>query len=132
MKRYSVNVTMADGAKVEAKVTARNRSDAVGRLMRNEQFREATDGKKVESVDITPIPIEPIDETRFAVRTAVNKRGWYVVEDAETGFRIEWKKGMYNETNRVLPPEKRLEAADEATALREIGEYLHDNFSAII
>ena len=123
---------MADGAKVEAKVTARNRSDAVGRLMRNEQFREATDGKKVESVDITPIPIEPIDETRFAVRTAVNKRGWYVVEDAETGFRIEWKKGMYNETNRVLPPEKRLEAADEATALREIGEYLHDNFSAII
>jgi hypothetical protein len=132
MKKYSVNVTMADGAKVEANVTARNLSDAIGRLMRNEQYREAMDGKKVESIDVTPIPIEPIDETRFAVRTAVNKRGWYVVEDAGTGFRIEWKKGMYNETNRVLPPEKELEAADAATALREIGEYLHDNFSAII
>ena len=132
MKRYSVTVTMADGGIVDAKVTARNKSDAIGRLMRDGQFREATDGKKVESIDVIPIPIEPIDEKRFAVRTIANKTGWYIVEDAGTGFRIEWKKGMYNETNRVIPPHDIEDAAAAATALREIGEYLHDNFREII
>lgn len=132
MKRYSVNVTMADGGKVEAKVTARNRSDAIGRLMRNEQFREATEGKQVESFEIKPIPIEPIDNTRFSVRTISNKRGWYIVEDARSGFRIEWKKGMYNETNRVIPPSEVKDAAAAATILREIGEYLYGNFKELV
>lgn len=132
MKRYSVDMKMADGTKVEAKVTARSKSDAVGRLMNNEQFREATDGKKVESIDVIPIPIEPIDEKRFAVRTIANKTGWYIVEDAGTGFRIEWKKGMYNETNRVIPPHDIEDATAAATSLREIGEYLYKNFKELV
>lgn len=132
MKRYRIITKLADGSEIDEKVTARNKNDAVSRLMNNKDFREATEGKKVESFEIKPIPIEPIDEKRYTIRTASNKPGWYVVEDSGTGIRVEWKKKLYNITNRVLPPKKELEPADTATALREIGEYLYENFNEII
>ncbi len=39
---------------------------------------------------------------------------------------------MYNETGRVMPPVESPDAVRIATALREIGEYLHDNFKALL
>lgn len=132
MKRYSIKAVLSDGLGIDAKVIARSKRDAIGRLMNTDKFREATEGRKVESIEIKPIPIEPIDNTRYSVRTISNKRGWYIVEDAGTGFRIEWKKGKYDETNRVIPPSEVKDAAAAATILREIGEYLYGNFKELV
>lgn len=132
MKRYRITAVLSDGTKVDAKVTARSKTDAVGRLMRNEEFRKNTGGLNVESFDITPIPIEPVDDTHYNVRTITNKPGWYVVEDTETGIRVEWKKGMYNKINRVLPTKEVSDAAAATTALRKIGEYLYGNFRELV
>lgn len=132
MKRYEITIVFKDGTRSENRVTARNRKDAVARLMNNDQFRAFSDGKAVDSIDVKPIPIEPVDETRFSVRTIRNKSGWYLVEDSKTGIRVEWKRGMYNETNRPLHPPEELPAIESATALREIGEYLYSNFRDLL
>lgn len=131
MKRYKITIIFKDGTRSENRVTARNRKDAVARLMNNEHFRAFSDGKAVDSIDVKPIPIEPVDDTRFTIRTIRNKSGWYLVEDSKTGIRVEWKRGMYNETNRPLLAED-LTALEKATALREIGEYLYSNFRGLL
>lgn len=132
MKSYEITIVFKDGTRSENRVTARNRKDAVARLMNNEHFRAFSDGKAVDSIDVKPIPIEPVDETRFSIRTIRNKSGWYLVEDSKTGIRVEWKRGMYNETNRPLHPPVELPALEGATALREIGEYLYSNFRDLL
>jgi len=131
MKRYKITIIFKDGTRSENRVTARNQKDAVARLMNNDQFRAFSDGKAVDSIGVKPIPIEPVDDTRFTVRTIRNKSGWYIVEDSVTGIRVEWKRGMYNETNRPLLTED-LTALEKATALREIGEYLYSNFRELL
>lgn len=132
MKRYEITIVFKDGTRSENRVTARNRKDAVARLMNNDRFRAFSDGKAVDSIDVKPIPIEPVDDTRFTVRTIRNKSGWYIVEDSKTGIRVEWKRGMYNETNRPLHPPVEMPALEGATALREIGEYLYSNFRDLL
>lgn len=66
--------------------------------------------------------------------TICNKQGWYVVADLDNGIKVEWKKGMYNETNRPMPisGEMPTDPMKMATALREIGEYLAKNFKELI
>lgn len=132
MKRYEITIVFKDGTRSENRVTARNKKDAVARLMNNEHFRAFSDGKAVDSIDVKPIPIEPVDDTRFTVRTIRNKSGWYIVEDSVTGIRVEWKRGMYNATNRPMHPREEMPAIESATALREIGEYLYSNFRDLL
>ena len=135
MKRYKINILLSNGNKIEAKVTARNGADAVNRLLKQPEMDEYVGNAEIVSKEIIPIPTEPIDNERFGVTTICNKQGWYVVADLDNGIKVEWKKGMYNETNRAMPigdGELPADALKMATILREIGEYLSNNFKELI
>ena len=134
MKRYQVNIKLSNGDELQTKVMARNQADAIRRLKQTPEVVEFIGDNEIVNVDIEPIPIEPIDNERFAVTTIDNKPGWYVVADLDNLIKIEWKKGMYNETQRVLPigDGKPLDAQKAATAMREIADYLIANFKELI
>lgn len=134
MKRYKINITLSNGDEVRTKVTARNQSDAIARLKKTPEFVEFVGDNAIEKMEVEPIPIEPIDNERFAVTTIDNKPGWYVVADLDNRMKIEWKKGMYNDTQRVLPigDGKDLDAQHAATAMREIADFLMDNFKELL
>lgn len=134
MKRYQVNIKLSNGDELQTKVMARNQSDAIRRLEQTPEVVEFIGDNEIVNVDIKPIPIEPIDNERFAVTTIDNKPGWYVVADLDNLIKIEWKKGMYNETQRVMPigNGKPLDAQKAATAMREIADYLIANFKELI
>ena len=134
MKRYQVNIKLSNGDELQTKVMARNQADAIRRLEQTPEVVEFIGDNEIVNVDIEPIPIEAIDNERFAVTTIDNKPGWYVVADLDNLIKIEWKKGMYNETQRVLPigDGKPLDAQKAATAMREIADYLIANFKELI
>lgn len=134
MKRYYINIKFKNGDELQANVTARNQADAIRRLQNTPQFVENFGNLEIESTSITPIPIASIDNERFAVTNIQNKPGWYVVVDLDNLLKIEFKKGMYNETNTVsyIGEGKELTALQQATALREIGEFMFNNFKELI
>ena len=134
MKRYRINIKLSNGDEVKSTVEARNQADAIKRLEQSPEFARFVGPNEIVSMEVEPIPIEPIDNERFAVTTIDNKPGWYVVADLDNMIKIEWKKGMYNETQRVLPigQGNPLDAQQAATAMREIGEYLNDNFKELL
>lgn len=134
MKRYRINIKLSNGDEVKPTVMARNQADALRRLKQTPEVIKFIGGNEIVSSDIILIPIEPIDNKRFAVTTINNKPGWYVVADFDNFTKIEWKKGMYNETQRVLPigNSKPLDAQKAATVMREIGEYLQKHFNELL
>lgn len=134
MKRYRINIKLSNGDEVKSTVEARNQADAIKRLEQTPEFARFVGPNEIVSMEVDPIPIEPIDNERFAVTTIDNKPGWYVVADLDNMIKIEWKKGMYNETQRVLPigQGKQLDAQQAATAMREIADYLIANFKELI
>ena len=134
MKRYRINIKLSNGDEVKSTVEARNKADAIKRLEQSPEFARFVGQNEIVSMEVEPIPIEPIDNERFAVTTIDNKPGWYVVADLDNLIRVEWKKGMYNETQRVLHigNGKPLDAQQAATAMREIADCLIDNFRELI
>lgn len=135
MKQYQITIKLKNGDEVNAKVAARNQSDAIKRLQGIPEVADLLNGQEIEKIDVEPIQIKPIDNERFGVTTIDNKPGWYVIADLDNGIKVEWKKGMYNETNRPLPIGENGMPVDTlklATALREIGEYLSLNFKELI
>ena len=134
MKRYRINIKLSNGDEVKSTVEARNQADAIKRLEQSPEYARFVGPNEIVSMEVEPIPIEPIDNERFAVTTIDNKPGWYVVADLDNMIKIEWKKGMYNETQRVLPigKGKPLDAQQAATAMREIADYLIANFKELI
>ena len=134
MKRYRINIKLSNGDEVKSTVEARNQADAIKRLEQSPEFARFVGPNEIVSMEVEPFPIEPIDNERFAVTTIDNKPGWYVVADLDNMLKIEWKKGMYNETQRVLPigKGKPLDAQQGATAMREIADYLIANFKELI
>lgn len=134
MKRYRINIKLSNGDEVHSNVEARNQADAIKRLEKAQEFVNFVGQNEIVDMVVEPIPIEPIDNERFAVTTIDNKPGWYVVADLDNMLRIEWKKGKYNETQRVLPigKGKPLDTQQAATAMREIADYLIANFKELI
>lgn len=135
MKQYQITIKLKNGDEMNAKVAARNQSDAIKRLQGIPEVADLLNGQEIEKIDVEPIQIKPIDNERFGVTTIDNKPGWYVIADLDNGIKVEWKKGMYNETNRPLPIGENGMPVDTlklATALREIGEYLFVNFKELI
>lgn len=134
MKRYRINIKLSNGDAVKSTVEARNKADAIKRLEQSPEFARFVGPNEIVSMEVEPIPIVPIDNERFAVTTIDNKPGWYVVADLDNMIKIEWKKGMYNETQRVLPigQGKQLDAQQAATAMREIADFLIDNFKELL
>ena len=133
MKRYEIRITLANGDEVRMRVQARNKADALLRAKADSRFYEFAEGKGgVVSEEVTPIPIASIDNTRFCVTNIENKQGWYVVADLENRIKVEFKKGHYNDMQKVTNFAECADALKEATALREIADYMSVNFKELI
>lgn len=134
MKRYKITIKLNNGDQINSTVMARNQADAIRRLEKTPEVVEFIGDAEIDSVDVQPIAIEPIDNERFGVTTIDNKKGWYVVADLDNQLRVEWKKGKYNETHRIMPigEGKQMDALQTATALREITDYLIENFNELL
>lgn len=133
MKRYEIRITFANGDEAQVRVQGRNKSDALHKTKADARFKEFAEGKgSIISEDVTPIPIASIDNTRFCVTSIENKQGWYVVADLENRIKVEFKKGHYNDMQKVTCFGDSTDALKEATALREIGEFMFNNFKELI
>lgn len=136
MKYYKIIIIFQSGDKVHARIEARNQSDALDKLMKQETFIKFTydnDVGGVDKVEIIPEEKKSIDNKRFAVTNIKNKKGWYVVADLDNRIKIEFKKGHYNDMQKVSYFGKgEIDALQSATALREIGEYMYEFFKELI
>lgn len=135
MKTYKINITLTDGREVRSSVVARNQSDALARLQSTPQYIDflAENDAEVASVDIQPVEIRSVDETRFYVTSIKNKEDWYVVADLENRIKVEFKKGAFNDTQKVRPfGGYQPDALKTATALCEIAEYMQKKFKELI
>lgn len=135
MKQYKIIIRVDTGDEVQANVAARNKADAVRRLSQIEEFRSFVGNRNFEIVSIEAAEIKSIDNERFGITTIDNKPGWYVVADLDNKIKVEWKKGRYNDTQHAMPFGDKTHTPDAmqiATALREIGEYLYNNFKELL
>ncbi len=134
MNRYRIEITFVSNDRVEAMVDARNKKDALRRLMDSEAFMDFAS----QCGDILTASVEQeereetIDESRFVVSSVNGKEGWYVVADLENRVKVEFKKGHYNDMQKVTCFSEDADALTQATALREIGEYIFNNFKELI
>lgn len=132
--RYRIEITFVSGDRIEARVEARNKKDAMRRLMDAEAFKNFASqcGDVLTSSIEQEGREESIDESRFVVTSMHGKDGWYVVADLENRIKVEFKKGHYNDMQKVTCFGECADALKEATALREIGEFMFNNFKELI
>lgn len=134
MKKYRIEITFVSNDRIEARVDARNKKDALRRLMDSEAFVEFAS----QCGDILTASVEQeereetIDTSRFVVSSVNGKEGWYVVADLENRIKVEFKKGHYNDMQKVTNFGDNTDALTQATALREIGEYMSEHFNELI
>ena len=129
MKRYQLTISLKDGNEIRARVSARNKADALRRLFATTGTTKAD----IAECAIEPIPIETPDSTRFSVAAVPNKQGWYVCADLDNRVKVEWKKGHYNCIQNVsLIDGHTGDELTTATALREIGDYLRAKIKELL
>lgn len=134
MNRYRIEITFVSNDRVEARVDARNKKDALRRLMDSEAFMDFA----IQCGDILTSSVEQeereetIDESRFVVSSVHGKEGWYVVADLENRIKVEFKRGHYNDMQKVTCFGEDADALTQATALREIGEFMFNNFKELV
>lgn len=134
MTRYHIIIDLSNGRQVDAKVVGTDEKDAMARLKARPEYAAFVGKATVVSEKVVEIMDVSIDKERFAVTAISQRPGWYVIADLDNLLKVEWQRGMYNETQKVLPigQGKELSATEAATAMREIGEFLHDNFLELI
>jgi len=134
MNKYRIEITFVSNDRIEARVDARNKKDALRRLMDSEAFMDFASqcGDILTTSVETEERDETIDESRFVVTSVNGKEGWYVVADLENRIKVEFKKGHYNDMQKVTCFGECADALTQATALREIGDYLFKNFKELI
>lgn len=132
--RYRIEITFISGDRIEARVEARNKKDAMRRLMDAEAFKNFASqyGDVLTSSIEQEDREETIDISRFVVTSVHGKDGWYVVADLENRIKVEFKKGHYNDMKKVTYFGDNMDALTQATALREIGEYMSEQFNELI
>ena len=133
MNKYRIEITFVSNDRIEARVDARNKKDAMRRLMDSEAFMDFAS----QCGDILTASVEQeereetIDESRFVVSSVNGKQGWYVVADLENRIKVEFKKGHFNDMQKTCFGDN-TDALTQATALREIGEFMFNNFKELI
>lgn len=134
MKKYEVKIALSTGNEVRARVDARNQSDAIRRLEQSPEFVQFLGDAEILLVDIKPIEIKPVDNKRFALTTIDNKEGWYIAVDLDNRIKIEFKAHQYNKTNHIVKfgDGGVADALEEATAVRELSDWLLQNFPELI
>lgn len=72
-----------------------------------------------------------MEKERFILKSGANLM--WTVSDAESGVSIEFREGLFNETQKVSVPES-MQGADVmkvATIMREIGDWMAENHSEV-
>lgn len=134
MKKYELIIKLSTGNEVRARVDARNQSDAIRRLEQSPEFVQFFGDMEILSVDIKPIEIKPVDNKRFTLTTIDNKEGWYIAVDLDNRIKVEFKAHQYNRTNHIVKfgDGGIANALEEATAVRELSDWLLQNFPELI
>lgn len=139
MKEYHIKIHLKDNARMEIvtySMQAHNQNDALKRFMQLPEYVQITSNGEILSIEVQPIERPPIVNERFVLKSIYNKTGWYVAVDIENSINIEFKKGRYNDTHRILPVRgcdfKPIDRQTMDTAILEIGEWLNDNFKELL
>lgn len=127
MKQFKVIITFNDGDQIQSKVAAWNQSDALQRIMTNEQAVEfIASHDDVKSVDISYIgeyKDVPDDPNRFVLAPSEEREGWIVAADRKTNMVFIFMEGVFPDSVEYKPLES-MTPLDAATAVRELGDWL--------
>lgn len=127
MNQYKVTITFNDGDQVHSKVAAENQSEALARLMGNEQVKEfAVQHEEVKSVGVEYIGeyVEVQDDPlRFSLTPSQEREGWWVAADRRTKMVFIFMEGVFPDSVECRPLED-MPPLDAATAVRELGDWL--------
>jgi len=127
MKQFKVIITFNDGDQIQSKVAAWNQSDALQRIMTNEQAIEfIASHDDVKNVDITYIgeyKDVPDDPQRFVLAPSEEREGWIVAADRKTNMVFIFMEGVFPDSVEYKPLED-MTPLDAATAVRELGDWL--------
>lgn len=127
MNQYKVVVTFNDGDQVQGKVAAWNQSDALARLMGNEQVLEFAgrhqDVKSVEVEFIGEYKDVENDPERFVLTQSNEREKWWVAADRKTNMVFLFEEGDFPDSLQYKPLE-RMSPLESATAVRELGDWL--------
>lgn len=126
MNQYKVIITFNDGDQIQSKVAAWNQSDALQRIMTNEQAIDfIASHQDVKNVDITYIgeyKDVPDDPQRFVLSPS-ERDGWLVAADRKTNMVFIFMEGVFPDSVEYKPLED-MSPLDCATAVRELGDWL--------
>ena len=127
MNQYKVIITFNDGDQIQSKVAAWNQSDALQRIMTNEQAAEfIASHDDVKNVDISYIgeyKDVPDDPQRFVLSPSQERDGWLVAADRKTNMVFIFMEGGFPDSVEYKPLED-MSPLDCATAVRELGDWL--------
>lgn len=127
MNQYKVIITFNDGDQIQSKVAAWNQSDALQRIMTNEQAIDfIASHADVKNVDITFIgeyEDVPNDPNRFVLTPSQERNGWIVAADRKTNMVFIFMEGVFPDSVEYKPLED-MTPLDAATAVRELGDWL--------
>lgn len=127
MKQFKVIITFNDGDQIQSKVAAWNQSDALQRIMTNEQAVEfIASHDDVKNVDITYLgeyKDVPDDPQRFVLSPSQERDGWLVAADRKTNMVFIFMEGAFPDSVEYKPLED-MSPLDSATAVRELGDWL--------
>lgn len=134
MKRYKITITLNSGDRVESLVSAPTEEEALSRLKADKSFIKFIGDDDIEGVNVVECGEEkPIDSGRFSVSEDLYRKGWYVVADLDNDIEVEFERGRYNESATIRKTGSKCGSAlEEATALREIGEFMYVKFNELI
>lgn len=127
MNQYKVIITFNDGDQIQSKVAAWNQSDALQRIMTNEQAIDFIASKQdVKSVDISLIgelADVPDDPQRFVLSPSQEREGWVVAADRKTNMVFIFMEGAFRESVEYKPLDD-MTPLDAAAAMRELGDWM--------
>lgn len=139
MKRYIIEITLSDGDKVTAKVTAASPQNALKRLTasladmidkNDKAISSFFKDKDIESIDIVGVETVSDDVSNIIIQKLPESDMYIVYE--EGGSALTFYAGRYESTVEILPPGETGTAEDIAASVRRIGEWLAINYPELL
>ena len=137
-RKYSITLKMSGGDEIRAVAVGRTGNEALKTLKETDQYRQwMADhfGETIAEKTVVPYKWKPKDND-FKVTNSPHKRLWYMADHMEAGIRVEFKRGHFNDIQRVWlldGGEKReQDPLAYATALRELADWLQEYFPEIV
>ena len=125
---YEIEIELSTGDRIQARVEANGNAEAMERLLTNEYFAKFRAGASITKSSIKRVQLPEPDENRFAVS---EKGDEITAVDLDARFMVVFKRGNYNDNiiQRMgeSPENATKTALDEATALRQLADWLIQN-----